>query len=209
MRRRCPDVNTNAQLFLVEDDASVRESLQRGLEYLGYRVRVFNNAIGFLDAQIDPDGPAVLIADMRMPVMSGVELQFEVQARHPGMPVIFISGESTVPQSIQAMKQGAVDFLVKPFELQDLVQAIDRAICQHIESIRIGGKRALLTDNLAKLTPREREVFGLLSRGLGNRELMTALSISLPTAKQYKSEVKKKLGISSVAELVELGRLFD
>lgn len=202
-------MNTDAQLFLVEDDASVRESLQHGLEYLGYRVRVFKDAIEFLAAQVDPDSPAVLVADMRMPGMSGVELQSEVQARHPGMPVIFISGESTVPQSIQAMKQGAVDFLLKPFELQNLVEAIDRAICQHIESIRISGKRALLTDNLAKLSPREREAFGLLSRGFGNRELMAALSISLPTAKQYKSEVKKKLGVSSAAELIELGRLLE
>lgn len=202
-------MNTDAQLFLVEDDASVRDSLQRGLEYLGYRVQVFTDAFGFLAAQVDPDSPAVLVADMQMPGMSGVELQSEVQARHPGMPVIFISGESTVPQSIQAMKQGAVDFLLKPFELQDLVEAIDRAIRQHIESIRIGGKRALLADSLAKLTPRERETFDLLSRGFGNRELMTALSISLPTAKQYKSEVKKKLGVSSAAELIELSRLLE
>ena len=141
--------------------------------------------------------------------MSGVELHEELKQRGHAFPVIYISGESTVPQTIRAMKQGAFDFLVKPFGRDELLKAVAAAMERHRqqmqETIRIARAKAARLS----LSPRELQVHDLLLKGFGNREIMDALSISLPTAKQYKSEVMRKLGARSLSELIAFSQKVD
>ena len=135
---------------------------------------------------------------MRLPDLSGVELYKALINQGENIPIIFISGESSVQQGIDAMKQGAIEFLVKPFNINDLIKAIEKAA-------RIEHKRVNLKTLLKSLSPREKEVFHLLIQGLNNSELMKKINISLPTTKQYKSEVMRKLGVKSLSELISLG----
>jgi len=134
---------------------------------------------------------------MRLPHSSGVELHKQLAKLGLDIPIIFISGESSIQQSIDAMKQGAIEFLVKPFDTKDLINAVEKAI--YIEL-----KKVNLMTLLKNLSPRENQVYGLLIQGLNNNELMEKINISLPTVKQYKSEVMRKLGVKSLSELINL-----
>lgn len=197
---------SKGHVFLVEDDDQVRESLVSMLTFLQYRVHAYANAQDFLDANLMA-GPAVIVCDMRMPGMSGVELQDQLFRRKRVLPMVFISGESTPPQIIQALKQGAVDFLLKPFDREDLLKAIASGIERDQQTMAQMHQRVVTEAGLKKLSPRERSVFQLLSEGANNAEIQQALGISLPTAKQYKSEVMSKLGLQSLSELIRLSKL--
>ena len=181
----------------------MRKSLVGMLEFLGYQVQSFASPVDFLQVPIQV-GPAVVITDMRMPDMTGVQLQAELLKRGRQMPVIFISGESTVQQSIDAMKQGAMEFLIKPFERDQLLAAIAKGLEQDGDYMRSYIERSSLEENLKKLSARQLETFELLSRGLNNAELMERLNVSLATAKQYKFEVMRKLRLRSPAQLIAL-----
>lgn len=190
-------------VFVVDDDVSLCKSISELLKIEGYRVQSWNSAADFL-REIPPVGPAVLVTDMRMPGISGIELQAELSRRGLQMPIVYISGECTVPETILAMKQGVFDFLVKPFRRDDLLRVVfsasEKCLSQYLERQRLKSKEELKGD----LSPRERQVYELLLKGFGNQEIMDALSISLPTAKQYKSEVMRKLGVKTLAELMSL-----
>lgn len=190
-------------IFLIEDSEPMRKSLVGMLEFLGYQVQSFASPVDFLQVPIQV-GPAVVITDMRMPDMTGVQLQAELLKRGRQMPVIFISGESTVQQSIDAMKQGAMEFLIKPFERDQLLAAIAKGLEQDGDYMRSYIERSSLEENLKKLSARQLETFELLSRGLNNAELMERLNVSLATAKQYKFEVMRKLRLRSPAQLIAL-----
>ncbi|MEI7530792.1 MAG: response regulator [Betaproteobacteria bacterium] len=192
----------NKHVFLIEDDPSMRKSLSTMLEYLGYQLKSFASAIEFLDHPIDV-APAVVISDMRMPGMSGIELQVELIKKGRQIPIIFISAESTIDQSITAMKQGAIEFLLKPFEREDLLSAIVRGLDIDSRNTANYLRQQELEADLRRLSPREREVFELLTLGFNNQEIMDRLGISLPTAKQYKSEVMRKLNFRSLSELIK------
>ncbi|WP_143070644.1 response regulator transcription factor, partial [Polynucleobacter sp. QLW-P1DATA-2] len=151
-----------------------------------------------------PLAPAVLITDMRMPKQSGVELQSELISKGHKIPIIFISGESSDEQIIAALKSGAVDFLLKPFSREALLGAVAKAIEQDAIAMQDLIRKAQLSEALKTLSPRERQVFELLAKGYGNKELVNALGISLPTVKEYKSEVMYKLRLRSLAELISL-----
>lgn len=196
---------TQGHVFLIEDDDNVRESISSMLTFLNYRVHAYVDAEAYLR---DPliAGPAVIVCDMRMPGMSGVQLQQRLSARSRALPMIFISGESMQSQIIQAFRQGAVEFLLKPFDREDLLSAIAKGIRSDEEAIVQMQRRAAFNVGLEKLSPRERSVFELLSGGASNAEIQQALGISLPTAKQYKSEVMRKLNLSSLSELIRLFR---
>jgi FixJ family two-component response regulator len=190
------EFNKNVVIFLVEDDPSQRESIQSFLEFKSYDVQSFKSAEEFLNLpQIRR--PSILITDMRLPHSSGVELHKQLAKLGLDIPIIFISGESSIQQSIDAMKQGAIEFLVKPFDTKDLNNAVEKAI--YIEL-----KKVNLMTLLKNLSPRENQVYGLLIQGLNNNELMEKINISLPTVKQYKSEVMRKLGVKSLSELINL-----
>ncbi|QWD27164.1 response regulator transcription factor [Polynucleobacter paneuropaeus] len=192
-------------IFVIEDDESMLETLSGVLTFLGYQVHLFSNPLEFLKTTIQV-APAIIITDMRMPDMSGVELQAELLKRGRQVPIIFISGESTVPQTISAMKQGAIEFLTKPFEREQLMQAVVRGLKQDAIEMHTHLERMAIEESLKGLAPRERQVFDLLSLGFNNAEIMARMGISLDTAKQYKSEVMRKLGLRSLSQLIALKR---
>lgn len=189
-------INKNVVIFLVENDFSQRESIQSFLEFQGYDVQSFITAEEFLDLPHFPR-PSVLISDIRLPFSSGIELYNEITKQGLNIPVIFISGESSIQQTVDAMKQGAIEFLVKPFDISDLINAIEKAANIEIRKLH---QIALIK----KLSPRENQVYELLLQGLNNSELMEKLNISLPTVKQYKSEVMRKLEAKSLSEIIRL-----
>ena len=195
--------NHSKHIFLIDDDESMRTALKGMLEFLGFQVHVYASAIEFLKVSMQA-APAVIITDMQMPDMSGVELQAELLKRGRQIPIIFISGESTLPQTISAMKQGAIEFLLKPFERDQLLSAVVRGLEQDVAYMRSYVVQTTLAEGLKGLSPREREVFELLAIGFNNLQIQEKLNISLPTAKQYKSEVMRKLNLSSLAHLMAL-----
>lgn len=198
-----PTGNSEKHIFLIDDDASMRKSLKSLLEFFGYQVHVFSSAADFLQVQVHV-APAVIITDMRMPDITGVELQAELQGRGRRIPIIFISGESTTPQVIEAMKGGAIEFLLKPFGREHLLKAVAQGLERDAQFMRSYIEGATLEVRLKSLTPRELEVFGLLSLGYNNAQIQESLNISLPTAKQYKSAVMDKLNLKTLADLIAL-----
>jgi two-component system response regulator FixJ len=195
--------NGAKHVFLIDDDESMRSSLSGLLKFFGYQVHAFSSAQEFLQMDLHV-APAVIITDMRMPDLTGVELQSELQKRGRRVPMIFISGESTTPQVIEALKGGAIDFLLKPFEREDLLEAVVKGLERDASSMRSFIEEASLEVRLKALTPRELEVFQLLSLGYNNAQIQEALHISLPTAKQYKAAVMDKLNLNNLADLIAL-----
>ena len=196
-------MNSKKTIFLIEDDEGLRSDLERALQFCGYTVFSYANPQQFL-SEFKPLVPAVLVTDMRMPKLSGVELQSELVEKGHKIPIIFISGESSDEQIVKAFKNGAFDFLLKPFSREDFLSAVARGIEQ--DSIAMQGliQKTRLDEALKTLSPRELQVFNLLAKGYGNKELVDALGISLSTVKEYKSEVMYKLRLRSLAELISL-----
>jgi len=190
-------------IFLIEDDDSLRQSLEALLRFSGYHVVSFSDPASFLSTTIQV-APAIVITDMRLPGMSGVEMQKVLLSRGRRIPVVFISAESTLSQGVTAMKQGAVDFLIKPFDREELLAVVTRAMQQDIKQFREFVQKNQLDQALTSLSNREKQVFGLLIKGFDNQKIMEALGIGLHTTKQYKSEVMRKLGVSSLADLLRL-----
>lgn len=190
-------------VFLVEDDDELRSDLERALNFCGYIVHSFSDAEQFL-AAFKPLVPAVLVTDMRMSKRSGLELQSElIEAGHK-LPVIFITGDSTDEQIVKSFKNGAFDFLLKPFGREEFLTTVAKAIEQDSIAMQDLMRKSHLSESLKTLSPRQRQVFDLLSKGHNNKELVEKLGISLPTAKEYKSEVMYKLRLRSLSELIAL-----
>ena len=189
-------------IFLVEDDDSLRQSMEALLRFSGYTVFSYATPEAFLQADVQV-APAIVISDMRMPGMSGVDLHKTLLERGRTIPFVYISAQSTLQQGITAMKQGAVDFLIKPFDREDLLAAVVRAMEQDERQMHQFIQQARHTQALGRLSKREKEVYGLLLQGFGNQQIMSALGVGLYTAKQYKSEVMRKLGVRSLAELLK------
>jgi len=192
-------------VFLIEDDESVRESIASMLHFLNYRVHEYASAESFLMDELLA-GPGVIVCDMRMSGMSGVQLQELLIIKQVTLPIIFISGESTQQQIIKSFKQGAFDFLLKPFDREDLLSAVVKGIMQDEQRMILLQSFSIFEASLSKLSPRERSVYELLTGGANNSEITQTLGISLPTAKQYKSEVMRKLGLKSLSELLSFHR---
>jgi FixJ family two-component response regulator len=195
--------NETKHVYSIDDDDSMRASIKGLLEFFGYQVHAFSSAADFLQVQIHV-APAVIITDMRMPDLSGVELQTELHKRGRRVPMIFISGESTTPQVIEAMRGGAIEFLLKPFDREQLLAAVVQGLERDSSFMRSYVAGVSLAERLKSLTPRELEVYELLGLGYNNAQIQGALNISLPTAKQYKAAVMEKLSLNSLAELLAL-----
>ena len=193
-------------IFILDDDIATTKLINIVLTQMGYITYAYNNAIDFLKA-IPEVSPSILITDMNMPEMMGVEVQAELVRLKRAMPVIFLSGESTVPQSITALQQGAIDFLLKPVSQQHLKAAVESAFKREVQKIQWAINREAIAIRLKVLSPREREVYELMILGYNNTEILETLSISLPTTKQYKTAVMRKLKLSSLSELIDLDRL--
>jgi FixJ family two-component response regulator len=195
--------STKGHVCLIEDHADLRADLLRLLQASGYAVKDYSSAIEYL--QTEPaQFEGVIVSDMVMPEMSGLELQTELVSRGILLPFVFISGESSDRQIISAMKNRAFDFLLKPFTKNELLDAIDRALAFGEQEKESREHKKDLQNRLSLLSPREREVFFLLARGFSNQEIVRDLEISLPTAKQYKAEVMRKLDIQSLSALMAL-----
>ena len=185
-------------IHLIEDDVSQRDSIESLLAFKGFITKSYSTAKDFLQT-LPFERPAILIADIQLPDISGVDLHRMLMEKNINPPIIFISGEASIQESIDAMKQGAIEFLVKPFEIDTLIAAVNNAIKIELKEIN-------LNFLLKNLSPRELEVYNLLLQGLNNQELIDKLHLSLPTVKQYKSEVMRKLKVNSLSKLIELAR---
>ena len=190
-------------VVLIDDDDSVRQGLELMLINLGYRVHSYGNAVDFLDTTHNLT-PCIILCDMNMPRMSGIDVQVALAKKGCTSPIIFISGESSVNQSVTAMKQGALEFITKPFNLNELVKAVKKGFEIEKKAQQNALKQRELEEKLQKLSPREHEVFYLLVKGYNNAEILSTLNISLPTTKQYKSEVMRKLNLNSLSELIAM-----
>ena len=185
-------------IHLIEDDVSQRDSIESLLAFKGFITKTYSTANDFLET-LPFERPAIVIADIQLPGISGVDLHRILLKKNINPPIIFISGEASIQESIDAMKQGAIEFLVKPFEIDTLIAAVNNAIKIELKEIN-------LNFLLKNLSPRELEVYNLLLQGLNNQELIDKLHLSLPTVKQYKSEVMRKLKVNSLSKLIELAR---
>ncbi len=190
-------------IYIIDDDASMRSSLARMLANYGYTTEVYERAEDFVEQSI-PVSPAAILLDMRMPTMSGVELQKKLNELGRQTPIIFISGESMPHEIVTSMKQGAVDFLFKPFNLDDLLKAIVSAVEKDKLIFESMAQSLTVIQRYDSLTPREKEVFALLVQGLMNKDIAIELGTTDATIKVHKSRVMDKMKAESLQDLVRL-----
>jgi FixJ family two-component response regulator len=190
-------------VFVVDDEKAVRKSLARLIKSVGLNVQTFSSAREFLES--DPsDSPSCLVLDVRMPGLSGLDLQNELDNVGYNIPIIFITGYGDIPMSVRTMKRGATDFLIKPVNEQDLLDAIHRAIEKDKQTRRERGEIRAIQQRVDSLTPREREVFSLVVTGMLNKQIAHDLGMSEKTVKVHRSRVMDKMQAGSLAELVKL-----
>ena len=189
-------------VYVLDDDYRVRESLTSLLSSVGFRVEVFASAAEYLKFQ-KPDSPACLILDLQLPGMSGLDLQREI-AGGDAPAIVFVTGHGDVPSSVRAMKAGAIEFLLKPFDDQELLRAIDAAIAQDREARLKRAEMAELRRRYALLTPREREVLPFVVAGLLNKQTAAELGNSEITIQVHRGQIMRKMAASSLADLVKM-----
>jgi FixJ family two-component response regulator len=204
LRRRAAEADMSAGIaFVVDDDAAIRNSLRRLITSLGSTVEVFPSARAFLEAR-RPDAPGCLVLDVRLPGLSGLDLQRELAATDAELPIVFLTGHGDIPMSVHAMKAGAVEFLTKPFRAQELLDAIRSAIERDRTMRAERQERTELRRRYASLTPRERDVLERIVAGLLNKQIAGELGTSEATVKEQRGHVMAKMQAGSVADLVRL-----
>jgi RNA polymerase sigma factor (sigma-70 family) len=193
-----------AEVFIVDDDPSVQRALRRLLTTNGFPARVFSNATEFLEQGAPMPAVGCLVLDVKMPGLSGLDLQAELKQRGLRLPIVFITGQATVPMSVQAMKQGAVDFLQKPFDSQTLIATIRKAIARSRQQAAEENECLDLEQRFESLSLRERDVFRLVVKGLLNKQIAYELGIVEQTVKVHRARVMEKMQANSLAELVRM-----
>jgi len=191
-------------VYVIDDDTSMRRALERQLEAAGYRVVAFASALDYLDRAPPDAGAACIVSDVRMPGLSGLDLQASLARAERELPIVFISGHGDVATTAHAMKAGAVNFLAKPFNKEALLAAVGEALAQGraLDADRRG--RAELRSRYESLTPREREVLALVAAGLLNKLIADRLGAAEATVKIHRGRVMEKMGAASVADLVRM-----
>ena len=194
---------SQSTVFVVDDDAAVREALRALIDSVGLRVELFGSAGEFLQRKL-PHLPSCLILDVRLPGKSGFDLQRDLAEANIGIPIIFITGHGDIPMSVRAMKAGAVEFLAKPFRDQDLLDVIQLALERDRATRQREAEIATLRDRFESLTPREREVLPWVVSGLLNKQIADAIGTSEATVKVHRSQLMRKMGAKSLADLVRM-----
>lgn len=187
-------------VYVIDDNEVIGSTLQQTLTRLGYTTEVYSDPLVFLQNSL-PVSPAVILLDMRMPTMSGVQLQQRLIDIGRKTPIVFISGESMTLEVVQAMKQGALDFLLKPFNLDDLLAAVDAGLQKDLTQTTAALEQRSLTQRFASLTAREKEVCALLVQGLLSKTVAVQLGISNATVKVHKASIMDKMAVNSLQEL--------
>ena len=195
--------NARPTIFVVDDDAAVRDALKLLLRSVGQAVETYGSAQEFLDAYSE-DRAGCLVLDIRMPGMSGLELQQKLNEKHSILPIIFITGHGDVPMAVEAMQAGAVDFIQKPFRDQDLIDRINQALEKDNSNRAALGERNDIRKRLETLTPREREVLDLVVHGKANKVIAGDLKLSQRTVEIHRARVMEKMQASSLAHLVRM-----
>ena len=190
-------------IFIIDDDPSARRGLTRLVRAAGLNTESFASANDFLNSG-KVDGPGCLILDVRMPEMTGPDLQAELAKNEYSMPIIFVSAQADVPTTVRTMKKGAVNFLTKPIGGDDLLEAIHESLTKDTENRNRHIERNSIKKRIDNLTPREREVMIYVIAGMLNKQIAAELAISEETVKIHRSRVMKKLAVVSIADLVRL-----
>ena len=197
-------ISHEPQVFVVDDDPSVQRSICRLLRTAGLSAQTFSSPKEFLDGEVPAGATGCVVLDVRMPGMSGLDLQEELQRRGVRLPIVFITGHGTIPMSVRAMKQGALDFLEKPFKSESLIEVIRKAIRRSQETAAEEHERLDLVKKFESLAPRQREVFQRVVTGKLNKQIALELGIVEKTVKLHRARVMKKMQAGSLAELVQL-----
>ena len=191
-------------VYLVDDNAEIRFHLKALLANKGYCVHVFEDVEAFLDGHVQLEHPCVLVSDMRMPKLSGLDLQNHLKQQNIFIPIIFISGESQQQEIIDAMKSGAIEFLWKPFKSDDLVAAIQRGINLDTANTNLNHRKSKLYALQSSLTRQENKIFQLMLKGLGNKDIGKELGIFSDTVKKHRAQVLDKMQVNNLHELLIL-----
>jgi FixJ family two-component response regulator len=191
-------------VFVVDDEPAICLSLQRLVRSVGLEAQTISSAQEFLGAK-RPDGPGCLVLDVRLPGLSGLDLQQELLDAKVDLPIVFITGHGDIPMTVRAMKAGAVEFLTKPFRDQDLIDAIQHGIEKHRAARKERGKIDEFKTLYDSLTPREREVCSLVAQGLLNKQIAAQLGAAEKTIKVHRGQVMRKMKAESLADLVRIG----
>jgi FixJ family two-component response regulator len=189
-------------VYVVDDDASTRELLSWLMKREGLEVQTFAEARAFLESY-SPDAPGCLILDLNMPGMSGLDLQQNLNAAGVSIPVVFLSGRADVPNAVRAVKEGAIDFIEKPFDYKQVASLVRECIARDARGREERQARRASVQRFAQLTQREREVLDLVVAGKTNRDIADALDISVKTVEAHRSSLMEKVDAQSVAELVQ------
>jgi two-component system, LuxR family, response regulator FixJ len=192
-----------ATVYILDDDDGMRRALDTLLSTVGFRTAVHSRPSEFLNV-FKPDAPGCLVLDIRMPEMSGLELQRQLNALGSMLPVIFVTGHGDVPMAVQAMKEGAFEFIQKPFRDQDLIDCINHALQQDRQNRGGLARHAEVIKRLESLTPRERQVMDLVVDGAANKVIAIDLALSERTVEIHRAKVMEKMAARSVAHLVKL-----
>jgi FixJ family two-component response regulator len=196
-----PPEGTPPTVFVVDDDPSVRKGISRLLASMGFRSETFRSAEAFL-ARERYEGVGCIVLDVRMPGLTGMNLQDELNKADYSMPIIFITGHGNIPMSVQAMKKGAADFLTKPFDDKELLQAVEKAIEKNRKAKAERAELEEILERMDRLTAREHEILRYVVTGMLNKQIALKLDIAEKTVKVHRGRIMEKLCVGSVAELV-------